>query len=42
MGKPEASKMRDMKPGKAHGLFPIGDLGGVQKLINNAIEKKAK
>jgi len=40
MGKPEASKMRDMKPSKAHGLFPIGELGGVQKLINNALEKE--
>ena len=42
MGKPEASKMRHMKPSKAHGLFPIGDLGGVQKLINNALEKEGK
>ena len=42
MGKPEASKMRDMKPSKAHGLFPIGELGGVQKLINNALEKEGK
>ena len=42
MGKPEASKMRNMKPSKAHGLFPIGDMGGIQKLINNAIEKEGK
>ena len=42
MGKPEGSKMRDMKPSKAHGLFPVGDNGGVQKLINNALEKEGK
>jgi DNA polymerase II large subunit len=42
MGKPEGSKMRDMKPSRAHGLFPVGDNGGVQKLINNALEKEGK
>ena len=42
MGKPEGSKMRDMKPSKAHCLFPIGKSGGMTKLINNAAPKDEK
>jgi len=42
MGKPEGSKMRDMKPSKAHCLFPIGKSGGITKLINNAAPKDEK
>ncbi len=42
MGKPEGSKMRDMKPSRAHCLFPIGKSGGMTKLINNAAPKDEK
>ena len=42
MGKPEGSKMRDMKPSRAHCLFPIGKSGGNTKLINNAAPKDEK
>lgn len=42
MGKPEGSKMRDMKPSRAHCLFPIGKSGGNTKLINTAAPKDEK
>jgi len=42
MGKPEGSKMRDMKPSRAHCLFPIEKSGGTTKLINTAAPKDEK
>ena len=38
VGRPEKSKERLMKPAP-HGLFPIGNYGGSQRLIGNAAKK---
>ena len=39
VGRPEKSKERLMKPAP-HGLFPIGNYGGSQRLIGNAAKKR--
>ncbi len=38
MGRPEKAKERLMRP-PPHGLFPIGSLGGSQRLLSKALEK---
>ncbi|MCS3901703.1 DNA polymerase II large subunit [Methanococcus voltae] len=40
MGRPEKAASRKMKP-PVNGLFPIGNSGGMVRLINNAIEDNA-
>ncbi|WP_209732887.1 DNA polymerase II large subunit [Methanococcus voltae] len=40
MGRPEKAASRKMKP-PVNGLFPIGNSGGMVRLINNAIENNA-
>ena len=38
MARPEKAKERKMNP-PVHGLFPLGEAGGKQRLVNKAIEK---
>ncbi len=40
MGRPEKAKERKMQPA-VHSLFPIGESGGKERLINNSAEKGA-
>jgi len=39
MGRPEKAKERKMQPA-VHGLFPIGDAGGKERIVNTAAENE--
>ncbi|HHQ45571.1 MAG TPA: DNA polymerase II large subunit, partial [Candidatus Altiarchaeales archaeon] len=39
MGRPEKARERKMKP-PVHVLFPLGNAGGIQRLVSKAVEKK--